>query len=129
MDGPNYLSHVTYLAPNQPDEALRKSRLAELHPHRQVIAVLGLLHCPSVSPQGMAAAHAEFRNTAWFPEARVTRCFALEPSEGHILQDSKAHIDGLVMFPPGGAKGYESPLKLYSAHKISEEFMGRVLCG
>ena len=103
---------VKSIALNQPEEALRKSRLAELHPHRQIIAVLGLLHCPSVSPQGMAAAHAEFRNTAWFPEARVTRCFALEPSEGHILQDSKAHIDGLVMFPPGGDGDYESPLTL-----------------
>jgi len=80
----------------------------ELHPHRQIIAVLGLLHCPSVPPQGMAAAHNEFHNNTCrkgFPEARVTRCFAFDPSEGHILQDSKEGLgkEGLVMFPPGAA--------------------------
>lgn len=86
------------------DEARCKSRLVELHPHRQIVAVLGLLHCPSVSAQGMAAAHEEFKNTVCrlgFSEARVTRCFAFEPSEGHILQEGKEHIDGLIMFPPG----------------------------
>lgn len=88
----------------QAEEARRRSRVAELHPHRQVVAVLGLLHCPGVAPGGLAAAHTEFASACrtGFPEARVVRCFAFEPSEGHILQDGKRDVEGLVMFPPGG---------------------------
>ena len=87
----------------QAEEARRRSRVAELHPHRQVVAVLGLLHCPGVAPGGLAAAHTEFASACrtGFPEARVVRCFAFEPSEGHILQDGKHDVEGLVMFPPG----------------------------
>lgn len=42
----------------QADEARRRTRISDLHQQRQVIAVLGLLHCPLV--EDIMAAHSEF---------------------------------------------------------------------
>lgn len=83
------------------EEARRKSRLLELHPSRQVVAVLGIMHCP-VAPS-ITQAYDEFNRVCkeQFPEARVSRCFVFEPSEDHIVQDNKQHIPGVVVFPPG----------------------------
>jgi hypothetical protein len=46
----------------QADEARRRTRISDLHLHRQVVAVLGLLHCPLL--EDLAAAHAEFTRSA-----------------------------------------------------------------
>lgn len=45
----------------QAEDARRRSRVCDLHVQRNVVAVLGLLHCPLV--EDLAAAHSEFGRT------------------------------------------------------------------
>jgi hypothetical protein len=54
--------HIALLLLLQADEARRRTRIADLHLHRQVVAVLGLLHCPLL--EDLAAAHTEFGRSA-----------------------------------------------------------------
>jgi hypothetical protein len=46
----------------QAEDARRRRRVADLHVQRNVVAVLGLLHCPLV--EDLSAAHSEFQRTA-----------------------------------------------------------------
>ncbi|GAX75493.1 hypothetical protein CEUSTIGMA_g2936.t1 [Chlamydomonas eustigma] len=95
------------------EDAKFRSRLADLHPHRQILAVIGLLHCPTCP--NLDDAYSNFRDTCKlnFPEAQVLRCFAFEPSERHIQKDGEKHTEGLVMFPPGGLSHVELHLEVW----------------
>lgn len=61
--------------------------------------VIGIVHCPSIAE--LSATYGEFQRLCkTFPEALTYRCFAFEPSEQQITQDSQALSD-MVLFPPG----------------------------
>ncbi len=48
--------------PLQEADARRRTRIVPLHAQRKVLAVLGILHCPSV--KDLAEAYAEFQAAA-----------------------------------------------------------------
>ncbi|EFJ44735.1 hypothetical protein VOLCADRAFT_106329 [Volvox carteri f. nagariensis] len=76
-------------------------RFLQLYPGRQVLAILGVVHCPMCS--NVQQAYDEFKKICRsYPEALVTRCFVFEPSEDHIRQERDCQqLSDLVMFPPG----------------------------
>ncbi|GFR47239.1 hypothetical protein Agub_g8923, partial [Astrephomene gubernaculifera] len=99
LDWSSAYMHLRFL---QADDARRRSRVPELHPGRQVLAVLGVVYCPMCA--SVQQAYEEFKRLCRsFPEAFVARCFVFEPSEEHIRQERDCQqLPDLVMFPPGG---------------------------
>lgn len=81
-------------------DARRRTRLAELHAGRAVLAVVGVVHCPLAEDLGAAAA--EFaRACRAFPDALARRCVAFEPGDAHTAAfAAAAAADGA-----GGAGG------------------------
>lgn len=63
-EGPHLHRHpcIPHPATPQDDDARRRTRVADLHAQRSVLAVVGVVHCPLV--EDMAAAHAEFGRVA-----------------------------------------------------------------
>eukprot|EP00883_Tetradesmus_obliquus_P010940 jgi/Sobl393_1/3671/SZX73191.1 len=82
----------------QADEARRRSRISDLHLHRQPLAVLGLVHCPLL--EDLAAGHAEFERAAkQWPEALLSRCCAFEPSPSHLATPGLRALRELMLLP------------------------------
>lgn len=71
-----------------------------------MLVVIGIVHCPSISE--LSATYGEFqRMCEQFPEALTCRCFAFEPSDQQISEDSQA-LQDMVLFPPGEVSTSES---------------------
>ncbi|KAI8469362.1 MAG: transport protein Trs120 or TRAPPC9 TRAPP II complex subunit-domain-containing protein [Monoraphidium minutum] len=93
------------------DDARRRTRIADLHVQRSVLAVVGVVHCPLV--EDMAAAHAEFGRVArQYPEALVARCCAFDPEDHHLQAASRGMRD-LMLFPAGSPAHLEQHIMVY----------------
>ncbi|KAF5829122.1 TRAPP II complex [Dunaliella salina] len=84
------------------DEARKKSRTCDLHRQRQVVAVLGVVHCPWTP--SLHGAHAEFSKmcSLLFPEAPIQRCLLANPTTDHVHQSRESNYESMIVFQPGG---------------------------
>ncbi|KAL6765125.1 TRAPP II complex, partial [Haematococcus lacustris] len=110
--------------------ARRKSRLTDLHRHRQIMAVIGIVYCP-VSPS-LQLAYNEFSllQRQLFPEVLVARCFAMAPSEEQLGEEVQ-RLTNMVIFPAGQADHLEQHLELWMhdlAAGVLAELENWVLC-
>lgn len=73
-----------------------------LHNHKRVLGVIGLMNCPNVD--NIAEQYQQFEQQCRaFPDAFTVRCFAFDPTDEQITQDTKAQSN-FIMFPPGKRK-------------------------
>lgn len=89
----------------QEEEMRRQSRLVEIHASRQVLVVLGLVHCPSTPDVERALGDFD-KMCRQYPGALVYRCLVLEPGEEQVVggdgsQSSPLAREEVVLFPPG----------------------------
>ncbi|GIM11324.1 hypothetical protein Vretimale_14852 [Volvox reticuliferus] len=110
LDWSNSYMHLRFL---QSEDARRRTRLPDLFPGRQILAILGVVYCPMCA--NVQQAYDEFKKVCRsYPEALVTRCFVFEPSEEHIRQERDCQqLSDLVMFPPGGPSHLEQHLEVW----------------
>ncbi|GBF95068.1 hypothetical protein Rsub_07569 [Raphidocelis subcapitata] len=104
------------------DDARRRTRVADLHVQRTVLAVLGVVHCPLV--EDLAAAHAEWGRVARsFPDALVARCVAFAPGDAHLAAAAHGMRD-LVVFPAGAPSHLDQHVEAFMP-----EFCAALLAG
>lgn len=97
----------------------------DLHAQRQVLALIGIVHCPTSPDLGTAAQ--EFQKVCrQYPEVFTYRCFAFEPSAAQMEQDHSA-LHNVVVFPPRDPDVLEHTLEVWMYDLAASVLTGGLL--